>query len=486
MSDTESEFSPEKRPKSYRRIYVAVMIIAIVALIGGVVAFDSSNKTSEPVLPYYYADGVKHFTSIPQLDRGFDFKAVTERIQFGSCLKAFRKFQSTNTSSPIALPSSSIDQEVATIANGVSKVRQLNFSAIPVPELVSADEMKKRVSDSFSKDASSFLDNAQDELKLLTLIPENKDLGSVVKIAYSSQVLGYYSPESKKLVVLSQNKNLSAEDQFVLSHELDHALTDQNLGLPKEDTGNDDEDTAATSLAEGDATFLMQLYALSYFSKSDLKALSESANSTEVNEAGLKNAPAIIENAISFPYVEGMNFVCSRYNAEGWNGVNDAYKKPPKTSIEVMFPTRYGRTFSEPSVKFRRVAGWKKIQHSSFGASDLYQLLAYPGNNPKNGLADARDRSKAWDGGYVEFWKAGNKKAVGIAIKQQTGAPDICESVAAWSTKAFPKALVAGSHVTVARANPANSFVLKCTEGTVRFVVAPTQKTAQIFLDGKE
>ncbi len=482
MSDNVPDNESEVPPKSHRRLYLLIILLTVVALISGAFYVESASETNSQV-PYYMQGGVRQFTKEPNVERGFSLSKTNEQTQLNACLMAFTDFQASIKTQPSPLGSTDVNDQIAYIAAGVAKTRGLDFKSIPVPEFVSAEEMQKRVSSSISDEKSEDDKNTQDELVLLTLVPQSTDINSTFKKAYSSSVLGFYDPKSKKLVVLGGNKSLSTDDQFVMAHELDHAVTDSAIGQPKLKSGDPEAVGAKMSLAEGDATFEMQLYALQFFTRSQLEEIANSSNSTEVSEDSLIGAPAIIQNAISFPYSEGANFVCHLYEKGGWKAVNAAYKKPPRTTVEIMFPDRYGKSYPMPKDEFLVPKGWKKAETSTFGASDLYQLLAYPRNMPKLGLADARSRSAGWAGGFLDYWKNGNQKAIGVTIKQQPDAPDVCESIAGWAIAAYPTAENARASATYQRSNANSTFVLRCTGDKVHFVVAPSASTAYTFLD---
>ena len=84
-------------------------------------------------------------------------------------------------------------------------------------------------------------------LQLLGAVPRGTDLKALQEDLMSGQVAGYYDPETGDVVVRvpEGGGSLDANGQITLAHELDHALTDQALGLPDiEEVGASDANLA--------------------------------------------------------------------------------------------------------------------------------------------------------------------------------------------------------------------------------------------------
>ena len=99
----------------------------------------------------------------------------------------------------------------------------------------------------------------------------------------ASQVAGLYSPDDKKLYVVSRSGELGPTEKTTFAHEYTHALQDQNFDLGSLEARRDR--TRATgrspglSLVEGDATLSMSLWQTSTSARpSSLQLLSESLN----------------------------------------------------------------------------------------------------------------------------------------------------------------------------------------------------------------
>src|SRR5260221_6750467 len=98
------------------------------------------------------------------------------------------------------------------------------------------------------------------------LAPAGADPVKILLSVLDEQVAGFYDPFTKQLVVRNQPP-ASAGDmgrdglRVILAHEIEHALQDQNFGIPDLKTlPDDDVRLARTALFEGDAMAVMAAY----------------------------------------------------------------------------------------------------------------------------------------------------------------------------------------------------------------------------------
>lgn len=161
---------------------------------------------------------------------------------------------------------------------------------------------------------------------LLGMVPQELDLRGLLLSVYTEQVAGFYDPDSTALFVMD---DMAVELlETVLVHELVHAVQDQTVDLDSltaKERGNDRQ-VAAQSAIEGHATLVMlehmaeglrgepvDLSALPDFSQSIRPALEAMRDQYPV----LASAPAIIQESLLFPYVEGASFVAASWQASG-------------------------------------------------------------------------------------------------------------------------------------------------------------------------
>lgn len=334
----------------------------------------------------------------------------------------------------------------------VEQERGLDFDEVPEPEFVSAGEMQTRVAEQIRADYPADLARADEELyEALGVIDPGTDLLDTYSEFVGSQVAGYYDPDTGELVVLGDEEEpFDAIELVTIAHELEHALADQALDIPIEDdvrTEDPDAQLAGLALVEGDATLTMSRFQLAAIDLTDAFAMLLGGD-FERQQQALEDAPPFLAAQLVFPYTEGLSFVCALESAGGWDAVDDAYRQPPTTTAQVLFPDRY--TAGEGPVAVDPPAGppgsgWERVRSTTFGAADVLFLLE------DAGIADARDRAAAWAGGTVTQYRNGDDVAVRIGLAQHDDADDLCDSTREWAaTVERAEVTCAGDRVSVA------------------------------------
>lgn len=379
-----------------------------------------------------------------------------------------------------------IEEQVRAIADQVERIRRLEFIEPVDPEFVSLEESAGRVRDLFLDEYTAAIGDAETRvLTALGAIPPGTDLRTLRAELLGRQVAGFYDPETGELVVRQAGGELTLSDRVVLAHELDHALTDQVLGLPVPDdirTGREDADLAVTALVEGDATQLMQLYSATVPVEEHLEGLDPSAliEATQA-QADLASLPPYLVRELTFPYVEGLTFVCDLHAEGGWEAVNQAYGDPPDSTAEVLFPERY-RTGESPvptDVPGRLSGPWARQGVHQLGAAQLLWLFQAPGGDPDRAIPNAREAAGEWAGGTVELWRNGPATAVGISLADRPGGASLCEAMAEWYRRAFDDdAERRDVGQELVSDGPRQDALVGCFDDETRVVIAPDLGTA--------
>jgi hypothetical protein len=373
---------------------------------------------------------------------------------------------------------------VEEIASQVEGLRELEFTRDVEPEFLNDQQMTERVQEVFLEEyPTRIADVEQRLLAALGAIPRGTDLRQLRTDAIGQQVAGFYEPETGELVVRQSGAEVSAIDRITLAHELDHALTDQVLGIPLPDdpeVGQEDANLAALALVEGDATAVMQRYSATLgfdeqFDLLDPEAIAQA-------EAGLSGFPPYLEQELVFPYEEGLSFVCDLYAEGGWDAVNRAYEHPPASTDQVLFPERYreGEQPVEPPDTRAPGKGWAEDATVQMGAANLLWLFSAPGGDRSRALEDPRSAAGEWAGGRVQLWTRGSESAVGIALVQRPGSEGLCSSVREWYRESFDDddpAPMPGT-VEMAMDGPQQDAIVDCERSEVRLGIGPTLKEA--------
>lgn len=161
---------------------------------------------------------------------------------------------------------------------------------------------------------------------LLGMVPDTLDLRALLLGLYTEQVAGFYEPDSTALFILDDQP--ASVVQPLLVHELVHAVQDQSVdlaALTDASLGND-RARAAQAAIEGHATLVMLEFLSEQLRGSpvDLSQVQDFAATARPALEGmvgqypaLAMAPAVVREALLFPYVEGAGYVQSVWRDEG-------------------------------------------------------------------------------------------------------------------------------------------------------------------------
>ncbi len=237
---------------------------------------------------------------------------------------------------------------------------------------------------------------------LLGMAPGDLDLRDLLLSVYTEQVAGFYDPDSTALFVLD---DMAVELlETVLVHELVHAIQDQTNDLDSltaKSRGNDRQ-VAAQSAIEGHATVIMfehmaeglrgeptDLSVLPSFSQSIRPALEAMRDQYPV----LSSAPAIIQESLLFPYVEG-----ATYLAATWRGAEGRLPPfgdlMPQSTEQVLHPERgpLGEVDVPTELVLEVGRGLESVYENTLGQMEVQVLLDELLGEGNRALA------RGWDG----------------------------------------------------------------------------------------
>ena len=225
------------------------------------------------------------------------------------------------------------------MARRVEEIRGIEFDEVPEPQVTDTEELRDLAEKQIAKPKAAETIAASDaELKLLGLLEPDESLADVTTDV-SADAAAYYDPKEKELFLLGDAVPAGpALTEFVLAHELNHALEDQAFGLPKSSPSSDDAVLAESALVEGSATALMTEYAVEHLAVTDL------LDETGALESGATDLPDIAMAQVTFAYFGGQRFVDElRANADGgWDLVDFAYQRRlPATTEQILHPEKY-------------------------------------------------------------------------------------------------------------------------------------------------
>ncbi len=313
----------------------------------------------------------------------------------------------------------------------VEKVRGVPFrgpvASAVLPEKELARVLERKISDDlpvpFERYAAS--------LVALGLVPPEADLRARMTRLYARQVAGFYDPEEKKFFVVPERSEeaaraaagfgLSADtllEEALLTHELTHALQDQRLGLSRRMKAlREDSDAmlALDSFLEGEATVVMMEALLTRLPAEVREQTSTEAllsSMTQLASGGLEGAEGVPEYFVKellFPYTAGTAFVEKLRRAGGWAAVDRAYERLPRTSAEILDPSRYGAErrllpFAQLPSSEDLPRGTRMLYLDRLGAFTLKCLLE------SAGAADAEGLARAWHDDRILFFEEAGRR----------------------------------------------------------------------------
>lgn len=294
----------------------------------------------------------------------------------------------------------------------------------------------------------------------LGLLPPDLDIGELLVRVLGEQIVGYYDPERSLLViredVMQQVDGASArglgEAEMVIVHELVHALQDQRLELGEryEDERTIDADNAFAALVEGDATLAMIGHMVESQGQPLRRLTSNPAilrmmvqdNPNGMQGQEIETAPPIVRLPLVSRYLDGMLFCATLHGELAWRGVDEAHRRVPVSSEQVLHPERWASNeqpdpITLPALPHLEEAGWAPFEEDTLGELEMGIWFGL-------GVSEERDATAAagWGGDRLRVYRresgetaavwfttwddqsqAAEAKLAAQAVASQTGTP---------------------------------------------------------------
>jgi hypothetical protein len=248
-------------------------------------------------------------------------------------------------------------------------------------------------------------------MKRLGLVPDDFNLQRTQTALLTEQLAGLYDPQAREFYLADWIDPML--QQPVIVHELTHALQDQHFELRRLTQwprGDSDARLAAHSLVEGDATLAMMQYVLQ---KPDVAASYLRSLQNTPKMPVFESVPGAVREALTFPFVQGLQFATALYGRGGWKAVTAAYDPLPQSTEQILHLNKYDAR--EPPVKITLpdVAaalgpGWKRIDSDVSGEAGyqviLDQFLMAP--------AESQRAAAGWGGDRYDIYECGGQALV--------------------------------------------------------------------------
>ena len=289
------------------------------------------------------------------------------------------------------------------VARKVEELRGLRFHKVPEPEVVDSDYLNRLGQREYRRaGVRQGLGADEAELRILGVLAPDEQLESIYG-ATGDLAAAAYDPHTDRLYVVSDAVNANqALVEFVLSHELTHALEDQVFGLSNGAHLDDDASLALTALTEGSATAMMIDYASQHISATDLLGATAALGA---DDAGV---PQFYVDQLTWTYLGGARFVTAlRALAGSWKLVDHAIAdRPPATTEQVLHPDKYIHD-EQPlpvSVATNELVsqGWRRADRAVAGELSTSQLLELGVDK-----TTAERAAAGWGGDRYELWRQG-------------------------------------------------------------------------------
>lgn len=163
---------------------------------------------------------------------------------------------------------------------------------------------------------------------------------------------------------------------MTLVHELTHALQDQHFDLGRlQELEGSGESAAFRALVEGDASLVESFY-VEQLPTEDRDEY-DATYLEQVEDAGFDEIPGILTASFGASYALGEPLVGIVQHSEGWDGVDDMFRDPPTTELELFDALSYLDGFTPVLVDVPEVEdGHDVVDEGDFGAITLYLMLA--------------------------------------------------------------------------------------------------------------
>lgn len=330
--------------------------------------------------------------------------------------------------------SARLSTQTAFVAAEVSQIRGLQMRGEVSVSTKDKASLRRTFEKLIEEEWSEHDDGTERAYKLFGLLPEDMDLRSFLLDLYSGQIAGYYDPKQGEFFVIetaadgTEEKTSEVIKNFVIAHELVHALQDQHFDLESiqgEFKSENDRGLAAAAVMEGDATLTGFDHLLWQrvgwpATLSDpagrgtvalLAGLGErlgmSGDTPEARQ--LREAPDVIRTELLFAYLQGMAFISAIQAEFGREGVDAVFQDLPDSSEQILHPERYLDRRDRPATIHlgEPPRHWEPVFSETLGMLTMQVLL-----REHLGRRAAR-AAKGWDGDRYVVWETPEGVALG-------------------------------------------------------------------------
>ena len=295
--------------------------------------------------------------------------------------------------------------EIAQVESEVEQVRELRYRRRVNVEPVTDAEIDRRLRDYFvAAYPKRFYARRTEAWATIGAIPRGIGILEALNRYQQGQVLGFYNSQNEELVYTG-DAQLTKVEQFVLAHELTHAIDDQHFDLDRLDrisqTCDDERFLASLGVVEGSANYFATQVVFRF-------PIQETGDLGGGETTGV---PPLIQEVQAYPYTLGQTFVDALADDGGPGAVNQALERFPPTTEQVLHPSKFRKDeptpVDVPDFAPTFGTGWKDLDVMLVGELWLKALLDTRLDKPT-----AERAAAGWDGGIYRAWSDGKDVAV--------------------------------------------------------------------------
>lgn len=246
-------------------------------------------------------------------------------------------------------------------------------------------------------------------LRLFGLVPRDFDYEKTVLDLMSEQAWALYDYRARRLYIADWAPPEARA--FALTHELVHAIDDQQFNLLKyiKRANGAEGQIARMAVLEGQASWVMTEWLMRQSGRSLVgnKLLAVTTASATRFEAAqfpvYADTPLYFREVLLFPYTDGLLFQQAMVDQFGQAGLRRVFDEPPRTSQQILQPELYleGLDPEPPALPaMKKPPSFRRVYDGTFGQLDHRILLEHHLN-----IDDAQDLLDQWRGARFEVYE---------------------------------------------------------------------------------
>ncbi|WP_277542695.1 Hvo_1808 family surface protein [Haloarcula laminariae] len=305
------------------------------------------------------------------------------------------------------LNESELDAVTARAMARVERIRDREFeSTVPV-DVISRAEYRNRSRSNGSAGPGG--DPWNDQVwEALLLVGESEGSDEAISDTQGDSVLGYYSSGEDRIVVVSET-DTPVVDRKTLSHELVHALQDQQFGLGGSPRTQDTQ-LSHSGVIEGEANYIQNTY--EQRCENRWSCIGTPARDGGGGGGGGRDNPGVFTVLIQ-PYISGPGFVDRVYERGGWDAVDALHGDYPDSSEQVIHPERYpDETPVSVTVADRSNAEWDRFDRDpvgdTVGEASVFATMYHNDRTSADRHSYVSRPSEGWAGDTVVPYRDGS------------------------------------------------------------------------------